>query len=200
MEGLGLNPEAEKRAYEMLDAEQYIDDFDKYGLVGVGEGVKRAAEINPYAEKGEEAERAQQSIEDTLGHLGFAYCKEIKEAIQNPRYVSLTYYVASDEETAKRAQELRAASMANDEAGAAAERELGLLFGYPETAVDYFLNGWNPDEEESPHSANPKYHSYVHSPEHAEEEYEQYEQIIDEAFQKYCPNSAADFFGRSKEG
>ena len=72
-----------------------------------------------------------------------------------------------------------------------ATRELGRMFGFPNTAIEYFIKR-NKGEVARNVDVQKKYGGYVHSPENGEAEYKQYEEKINKIFSKYCPLSAKE--------
>lgn len=172
------------REYEFLDSNTVLRDYDKMNLVGVCEGLKQVAELE-VIEPANAIEAAEQLVEIALDALGLVYYKEDRSKPFGPGFVCTQYYVAKTTEALDKMRK------ANKKFGSPeADRERGRLFGFPETAIEYFVSRQGSEIEENPTDTNPKYHSYKHSPEHAEEEYEQYEQKIEALFRKYCPKSA----------
>ena len=197
MEKISLNDyedlddtESIEEKYKAIDDCEELPYSEKRSLVGILVGVKPAAEIEIVGRE-DEVYYAKEDVEMLLDELELAYQSEALTDYYEPGYYSLTYRVAKDEETLQRLQKLREnyKSAETPEETQAIERELGLIFGYPATAVDYFVTEWDPDNHNNPSIGNEKYHSYIHSLAHAEEEYAQYEQIIDGAFRKHCPKS-----------
>lgn len=88
--------------------------------------------------------------------------------------------------------ELVPASIAEGQAGEAT-RELGALFGIPQTAIDFYIdrNQKKNNGQEVPKGAE-GYNFYIHSPEHAEEELDEYEGRIMPDFTEQLPGSAAE--------
>lgn len=68
-------------------------------------------------------------------------------------------------------------------------REIGHLLGYPSTAIEYFIAEQDIDNEERLRLMN-RYQFYIHSPEHHEQEYQAYDQKIDQAIRDYAPKTA----------
>lgn len=68
-------------------------------------------------------------------------------------------------------------------------REIGHLLGYPSTAIEYFIAEQDIDNEERLQLMN-RYQFYIHSPEHHEQEYQAYDQKIDQAIRDYAPKTA----------
>ena len=170
-----------------LDEDQNIPAIGKYGIVGIYEGVKKAAQFELFVEADRAEERCA-AVEESLAQFGLAFDKvSYGEAI--PGSLGFGYYIAKDTATVARAMKLHEQMFEDGESGMLAEIERGRMFGYPETAIDFFANRKN---DENPLGDNLKYHSYIHSPEHAEEEYMQYEYRLDAAFRKKCPHSAAE--------
>ena len=78
-----------------------------------------------------------------------------------------------------------------------ATRETGKLLGYPKTAIDGFINGRDlKDEDRVKIMKRNRY--YAHSIEYEEEEYRQYDRIINIAVSKYAPKTT-DFMTKEKE-
>jgi hypothetical protein len=67
-------------------------------------------------------------------------------------------------------------------------REIGLMLGYPSTAVDYFLGkkGEMNDDDKARMARN---RFYVHSPAHEDEEFTLYEEKIYNVVEKECPKT-----------
>ena len=184
-----------QRGYESLDSNDILAGYDKLNLVGLCEGLKQVAELTIHVKEAD-LDVTKDDIEDMLTLLDLVFYKEEQRDLSYaPGYVCIQYYVAKTQEILDRMREINRQSAEDGNKTGEAERERGRLFGYPETAIDYYMNEWNPDVEPNPNDLNPKYHSYIHNPEHAEEEYEQYEQKLDALFRKYCPQSAAELLG-----
>ncbi len=69
-------------------------------------------------------------------------------------------------------------------------REIGGLLGYPQTAVDYFLDRDEKEDSELDKARNARNRFYIHSPEHENEEFEAYEAKIYQVLLANCPNTA----------
>lgn len=171
-----------------LDLDLIIPDAGKYGIVGIFEGVKQAAEFELVIEKAE-VESTREHIDATLQDFGLAYLVSCMDYPDGRAY--LLYDVAKTPELAEVVSDYRDGEFIRPANLAEKERLRGQLFGFPETAIDYFIAHIDSGLPNTPVDDNPKYHSYRHSPDHAEQEYAQYEQVLDAAFRKYCPNSAA---------
>ena len=174
--------------FAALDKDQNIPNEGKYGIVGIYEGIKQAAHFEFFAET-DRAEELREQLEESLAQFGLAFDKASYGEIV-PGSLGFGYYIAKDAATVARAMKLHEQMFEDGEPGMLAEAERGRMFGYPETAIEYFMTR---EDSENPTSDNPKYHSYIHSPEHAEEEYMQYEYRLDAAFREKCPHSAAEF-------
>ena len=68
-------------------------------------------------------------------------------------------------------------------------REIGHLLGYPSTAIECFIVEQDIDNEEKLQLRN-RYQFYIHSPEHHEQEYQAYDQKINQAISDYAPKTA----------
>ena len=183
--------EEKLREYEFLDSNRILASYDKMNIVGVCEGLKQVTELEVIEPK-EAIEAAEQLVEITLDVLGLVYYKEDRSEHFAPDSVCTQYYVAKTSEALDKMREANKKFTSVDYQEEA-DLERGRLFGFPETAIEYFISNQDSGIEENPCDNNPKYHSYKHSPEHAEEEYEQYEKKIEELFRKYCPKSAKEF-------
>lgn len=69
-------------------------------------------------------------------------------------------------------------------------REIGGLLGYPQTAVDYFLERDEALDSELDKARNKRNRFYIHSPEHENEEFAAYEAKIYQVINASCPNTA----------
>jgi hypothetical protein len=67
--------------------------------------------------------------------------------------------------------------------------KIGLMLGYPETAIDYYLYHRNESAEDEARDARGYVLAsyYVHSLENVDAEFEAYEKPIFEVMSKYCP-------------
>lgn len=184
------------RAFEALDDNFDIINEDKYGLVGVVGNVKQATEFLVYARDDEKEEKSD-DIKTILDGLGLKYIEKTERSEYDSDYVEIQYCVAKTEEIVQRVVDLREACRKGVQTNEAT-RDLGRLFGFPETAIEYFIkrnNGVVPDEKYMPLK---EYGFYIHSPGNEKEEYMQYEQKINGLFQKYCPTSARELLEHDK--
>lgn len=179
------------KTFEALDDSFDIPNEGKYGLVGVIGGVKQATEFLIYAKDGEEAQKSNDT-ETLLNGLGLKYAKDVERSEYDPNYIEIQYYVAETENMVQRVRGLIEASRKEGQTGEAT-RELGRLFGFPATAIDYFVRRNKGEVSDNDNMSSKKYGFYIHSPENGETEYMQYEQKINELFKKYCPMSAQEF-------
>ena len=186
--------EDKKEDFEVMDVVSDIPNEGKYGLVGIVGGIKHATEFTVYALDDEEEDK-KNSTRATLESLGLKYVENTERSQYSPDYIELDYYVAKTEETARRVRELVEKSREERQTGDAT-RELGRLFGFPRTAIEYFIER-NKGEARDDVDTRKKYDFYIHSPENGEEEYRQYEQRINELFRRYCPFSAEELLGTS---
>ena len=184
---MNMDKEAPMIDFTALDKDRNIPTAGKYGIVGIVEGIKQVAQFELFVEIGKTDELCA-ALEKSLRQFGLAFDK-VSFGEMVPGSLGFDYYVAKNAATVGRAMMLREQMFEPGERGMAAERERGRMFGYPETAIDYFLGH---EDSENPASDNQKYHSYIHSPEHAEEEYLQYEARLDAAFREKCPRSAEE--------
>lgn len=186
----GFN-EIRAKCFEALDNNFDIPNEGKYGLVGLVGGIKQATEFLVYAKDGEEIQKSNDA-EMFLNELGLKFDKEVERSDYDPNYIEIQYYVAKTEDMVKRVKDLIEASRNEGQAGEAT-RELGRLFGFPATAVEYFIKRNRGEVLGSVDVPPKKYGPYIHSPENGEMEYMQYEQKINALFRKYCPISAGEF-------
>lgn len=77
-------------------------------------------------------------------------------------------------------------------------RGIGHLLGYPETAIDYFITEQNIDDEERKQLMR-RYHFYVHSPKHHEQEYQSYDYKILQAIRDYAPKTASELLSDNQQ-
>ena len=180
-----------EQVFESLDNNFDLSNEDKYCLIGLVGGIKQATEIVVYAEHDEEAQ-VSSDTETILNGLGLKYIKEVEQSDYDPNYSDIQYYVAKTEDKAKQVRDLFEARQQESSAGEAT-RELGRLFGFPETAIDYFIKRNQSEVPDDINATSKQYGRYIHSPENAEAECQQYEQKIDPLFKKYCPASAEEF-------
>ena len=68
-------------------------------------------------------------------------------------------------------------------------REIGGLLGYPQTAVDYFLDRDETQDTEADKARIARNRFYIHSPEHENEEFASYEAKIYQVIFANCPNT-----------
>ena len=66
--------------------------------------------------------------------------------------------------------------------------EIGMLLGYPETAVKNFVTETDYNNKERVERMK-RNRYYAHSPEHEEEEYQAYDRKINEAIEEYAPKT-----------
>ena len=180
-------------SYEILDSNEFLEPYDKMNIVGVCEGLKQVTELE-VATSTDIIDVAESSIEDALDSLKLNYYKENRSSDYSPDFTSIQYYVAKDPKALDKMREIMRQWREDESYDKQGDIERGKLFGFPETAIDYFANRWDYENGESIATTNPKYHSYIHSPEHAEEEYERYEKKLEELFKEHCPESAEEFY------
>ena len=178
-----------KKELEILDESLDIPNEGKYGLVGVIGGIKEATEFTAFVKNGEEESKTSE-IDGLIGELGLEFVKESESSQYDPSYTEVQYYVSTTKEGADRLKELAEKSKLEGQTGDAT-RELGRMFGFPSSAIEYFIKRNKGEVAKS--ANNKKYSFYVHSPENGEAEYKQYEEKINKIFSKYCPLSAEDF-------
>lgn len=77
-------------------------------------------------------------------------------------------------------------------------REIGRLLGYPDTAIEYFIAEQDIDNAERQNLMD-KYRFYAHSPEHHEQEYQDYDRKIYQALQDYAPKTAKIFSANQRK-
>ena len=175
-----------KEALGDLDYMPDIKCYDKYNLVGVVSSIKPAMEFNIFVQNGDK--KKESNVDAILNELGLKYVKESEPYQPDPSYTGIEYHVAKTTNTAKRAQELMKKSQDEGQTGDAT-RELGQLFGYPKTAVEFFIKRAK-GEVPMDSARRGTYSSFIHSPDNFEEECRQYDLKIDYPFEKYCPYSA----------
>jgi len=95
------------------------------------------------------------------------------------------YYLGKDHETALVAQNLFHKIWSGEWE---MNREIGALLGYPQTAVEYFLNkkGKTSKEDQKRMARN---RFYIHSPEHEDDEFDAYERKIYAVLGQFCPKT-----------
>lgn len=175
-----------KEAFSEIDQMYEISNDDKFGLVGVVGGIKPAGEFYTYVTKTSAREETEH-IRRLLGKLGLAFIEEIYECEYDDDMFGASYHVSKSEDLAKEVKE-QFSKRIDDNTGEA-DRKLGQLFGFPETAIEWYIE----QTKTGDYIDNvPGYGLYIHSPKHAKEEYEQYEARIMPVFEKYCPISARE--------
>ena len=182
---------AAEKTFARLDSPEFRE---KYGVVStdianiasVFAGLKEGAQI----ELPSDYWLDQGIIGGMLERLGLKYEYEVVDGgFGIPGYESTLFYISKDPDTAKKIPQLFVESRAEKQAGDAT-RELGRIFGYPATATEYYIDHNKTAYQTPPHNSG--YSFFVHSPEHAEEEFEQYDRRFYEIAKHYCPNAAAD--------
>lgn len=182
-----------REAFSEIDRMCDISNDDKFDLIGVVDGVKPAGEFYTYVTKTNVREETAY-FRRLLDKLGLAFVEEIYECEYDDSLLGASYYFSKSENLAKEVKE-QFARRANDNSGEA-DRKLGQLFGFPETATEWYIE----QSKFGDYVENvPGYGLYIHSPEHAREEYEQYEARIMPAFEKHCPISAREMRLTSKK-
>lgn len=180
-----------REALKALDENAVIMDADKYCIVGVVGGVKQATMSTIYIPKGKDEQQVTGGVEAILDRLGMKYAKKIigqKELLQDKDREAVIYCISKTESLAQLTKELIDKSQEEEQTGEAT-RELGHILGFPETATEYYIK-IQKDKVPYVHTPNQRYWGYIHSPEHEEEEYQQYEARINPLFDEYCPSSA----------
>lgn len=76
---------------------------------------------------------------------------------------------------------------ASDATEDSANRRIGQLLGYPSTAIEFFIQRSHTSEPSSEIPSNQSF--YIHSPEHFQSEFDQYEKPLYAAMEAFCPNS-----------
>lgn len=183
--------EEKKEALGELDRTPDIMPCDKYDLIGLMGGIKPATNVSITVRDGEEVKEG--NVDALLNKLGLKYVKMTETGFDEKGALNIVnYFIAKTTDMAKRLQELVDQKKPNED-DVALEREIGRMLGYPETAIEYFIKRiegkapWDSGEEG-------KYALYVHSPDHFEEERQQYDDKIDGLFEKYCPESALGYW------
>lgn len=184
-----------QEALKEIDTDKNIPLEGKFGLIGVLNGSKDAAEFQVNAVSSGEIAR----VDDNLNKLGLQHQSEQIGSQFKPDAIDSHYYVACDKNTVKRVMELVPMSIAEGQAGQAT-RELGQLFGIPQTAIDFYIdrNQKKNSGQEVPEGAD-GYNFYVHSPEHAEEELDKYEGRILPDFAEQLPDSTTELENQMSE-
>ena len=163
-----------------------ISNEDKFGLVGVVENIKPVTEFYTYVVKAN-ARGETEHIRKLLDKLGLAFIEEICDCEYDDNMLEASYYVSKTEDLVREVKN-QFEKRANDDTDET-DQKLGQLFGFPKTAVEWYIE----QTKLGNYVDNvPGYGLYIHSPEHAKEEYEQYEARIMPAFEQYCPLSARE--------
>ena len=175
-----------REVFSEIDQMHEIPNEAKFGLVGVTEDIKPAAEFYTYVARTSAREEIEH-IRKLLDRLRLVFIERIYECEYDNSMLGVSYYVSKSEDLAREVKE-QFERRADDDTGEA-DRKLGQLFGFPKTATEWYIK-----QIKSGDYANsvPGYGFYIHSPQHAREEYEQYEAQIMPAFEKYCPISAGE--------
>lgn len=182
-----------KQELELLDDNLDVPNEGKYGLVGIIGGVKKATEFTAFIKNGEEESRSKE-IDNLIGKLGLEFTKESEPSQFSPDYTEVLYYVSKTKEEVDRVKELVEKSRLEGQTGDAT-RELGRMFGFPSSAIEYFIKRNKGEIVESADS-NRRGSLYIHSPDNGEAEYKQYEEKINKIFSKYCPLSAEELLAQ----
>lgn len=184
-----------QEALEEIDNNESIPVEGKFGLIGVLNGAKDATQFQVNATSPKEISQ----IDDNLSKLGLQHQNNQTSSQFKPDAIDSHYYIAHDKGTIKRVMELVPMSIAEGQAGEAT-RELGSLFGIPQTAIDFYIdrNKKKNDGIEVPRGAE-GYGFYIHSPEHAEEELDEYEGKIMPDFVEQLPNSSTELEDQMSE-
>ena len=69
-----------------------------------------------------------------------------------------------------------------------ATKKIGKMLGYPKTAVESFIKGWNEDDEEREKRME-RNRYYAHSAKYEEKEYQQYDRKLNYTISKYAPKT-----------
>ncbi|MBP5204399.1 hypothetical protein J6Z48_02035 [bacterium] len=194
--------EQERQAYETLDNFSEMANSSKHRLAGVLGDIKPVGEIDIHNN-----EQAIANIEKLLDQFGLKYYKEESSH-------TVMYHVSKSEDLLQRMrhatdlykQEKQEYVVQKSDGGYSihphglgetqeyATREMGRLYGFPETAIEFFIKRTR-GEVEYDVDLPAKYMTggYIHSPENAEEEYQQYEKKINSFFRRHCPKSWRDY-------
>ena len=171
---------------------------DMADIIGVMIGVKPAA-IVCHIDTKEMAKINPNDLVELLDRAG------LKALLFMQNYLSMgemvwceDVYISHDLKTAAKLhqlfEKLRSSmddigQIYNQKAWEESSREIGLLLGYPATAVEYYITERDIDNKERKELMK-RYQFYIHSPKHHEEEYRAYDQKIFQALQDYAPRSA----------
>lgn len=164
------------------------------GIVGVYADVKPVAFEEVFDDLVEESDARM--VQESLRRLGIATEVEVDRDADENGIKRQTWYFAKQPELITEFREVNRPKFGlRGEEKDATERKVGKLLGYPETATEYFIRRSHSDD---PYSEEPGSEHYIHSPEHAAEEYEQYEKPLYAAMAEYCPESLKVLLGNKE--
>ena len=152
-------------------------------IIGLVIGVKHAA-LDMFLPS--ELEKVNQSwFKKKLHALGLHVIFERRALGGNdPMNFGLYYYLSTTHEDAIAAQKLFHKIWSGEWSF---NRELGLLLGYPPTAVDYFLSRKPENDTDEDRDRILRNRFYVHSKKHEDAEFNAYEKPIYDVIRAYCP-------------
>ena len=185
----GYEREEAAKACERIDEDDLLIAPDKFNIAGTLAGIKPVSAFDFYVS----IEGEEDDLESALKDLGIYFTKESHASSHEPDLDHISYHIALDKNLLDEYEAESAAAPTTDEA----IRVDGKYFGFPQTAIDYFVERANSDKSEDL-SDQESYYMMIHSPEHAEEEFQQFEVPIMAAMQQYFPHSAEglrDFTG-----
>ena len=198
-ESASATPELSASAVESLKSLDERDTRESLGLLptdlgnimGVMIDVKSCGE----ASINQIDELSQKSFEDHLTDLGLTFDKELQT--YDGLGSTMNYIFGKKPEDVKKTRELVEASKAEGQTGDKT-RELGKMFGFPESATEYFIaRGERFKRGEKLEKPNGRF--YIHDPENLDAELAAYETPILDSLKKYCPASAADLETMNQE-
>ena len=177
----GYEREEAAKACEKIDEDDLLIAPDKFNIAGTLAGIKPVSAFDFYvSQEGEEY-----GLESALENLGIHFTKESHESSHDSSMTHISYHIALDGKLLKEFEAESAAAKTTEEA----IRVDGKYYGFPQTAIDYFVERANSDKSEDL-SDQELYYMMIHSPEHTKEEFQQFEVPIMAAMQQYFPHSA----------
>ncbi len=160
-----------------IDDEELIDSRDKFDLAGVLVGIKPVCIFDFYVTW----ENDDVILENSIDELGLSFTRRIENNKDEPGCLRINYEVSLDKETLDAYHQALEEASTNDDY----YEIVGYFLGYPREAVDFFKI-----KEPGRAPGHENYHMLVHSPERAQEEFEEYETPIMAYMQKVFPKSA----------
>lgn len=160
-----------------IDDEKLISSEDKFDLAGVLAGIKPVCIFSFYTTWESDDVLLKHYIEE----LGLSFTRCVENNRNEPGYLSINYEVSLGKETLDAYHQALAEAPTNDDYFAA----IGYFLGYPKEAVEFFRT-----KEPGRVPKHEKYHMLIHSPEHVQKEFGEYEAPIMAYMQKVFPRSA----------